>query len=465
MNAVTKASGEAGIRPVTAELAQWVSQLSYEDLPPAVVAHIKLCILDSIGCGIYGAAKPWGKIASDVAVELSNGGAATLFGRRETASPTDAAMANGTAIHGFEIDDLHVAGMAHPGSVTVPAALAAAESSDVSGREFLVGVVAGYEAGIRVGLAAGVKHATSGYHGASTIGSFCAAAAVARVFQLDPEAAANALGIAGTQSAGLYSARQGAMSKRFHAGRAAFAGVLSGFLARRGFTGSREVIEAPFGGFMSTMNGESDPATILDRLGEHWETLRVGFKAYAACGSTHTTIDALDIMMRDGLRADNLERLTVSMTKKAMTNVGWTYTPGAVVSAQMNGYYAAAVKIIDNDAFIDQFREERLADPRILALIPKIELRHDPELDAGGAAKRHSVRVEARLTDGRVLHTEVEQRKGSAEKPLSAEEVTAKFRRLAATTLSEDAIDGIVSAVNALETAQDLHGLAQLTRA
>jgi 2-methylcitrate dehydratase PrpD len=117
---------------VTANLGRWVAELDLSRIPVEVVALIKGCVLDSLGCGIYGAAQPWGRIASDTVIGFSGGGRASLFGRAEKVSVPDAALANGTAIHGFEIDDLHLAGMCHPGAVTVPASLAAAEAESIS---------------------------------------------------------------------------------------------------------------------------------------------------------------------------------------------------------------------------------------------------------------------------------------------------------------------------------------------
>src|SRR5580692_281767 len=270
---------------VTAILGQWASKLTLAAVPSEVVAHLKTCLLDSIGCGIFGAAQPWGKIAADVAIGFSNGGAASLFARRERVSPADAALANGTAIHGFELDDAHVASSLHPGSVALPAGLAIAETQNASGAELLAALAAGYEIGLRVGICAGVTHSTSGYHVTGTVGAVGAAAAAARALKLPPVQFAHALGIGATQAAGLYAARLGAMTKRFHAGRAAQSGVLGAYLAQRGFTGSLDALEAPFGGFMSTLQGQHDAASILDHLGTRWETARVGLQAYAACAS------------------------------------------------------------------------------------------------------------------------------------------------------------------------------------
>ena len=395
-------------------------------------------------------------------MSFSGGGVASLFARTDKVSPSDAALANGTAIHGFEIDDAHVSSSLHPGAVTLPAALAVGQVRAAPGRELLTALAAGYEVGLRVGVCAGVSHSTSGYHVTGTVGPLGAAAAAARLLQLSPEHTAHALGIGATQAAGLYAARTGAMTKRFHAGRASQSGVLAAFLAQHGFTGSLDALEAPFGGFMSTLHGQHDASTILDGLGERWETSRVGLKAYAACASAHTTIDGVLALRARGLTPDNLERLTVRMSKKGHLNIGWPYKPGEVIAAQMNGSYAAAVSLLDGEAFVDQYDASRLADPQILAIIPRIDIVHEPELDRGGASKRHAVTIDAVRKDGSLLSTMVEQRRGSAEHPLGHDEVERKFRRVAAAALPETSIEELVELVGALESEPNLNRLAAL---
>jgi aconitate decarboxylase len=446
---------------VTERLGAWASRLQLADIPNQVLAHAKLCMLDALGCGLYGSRQRWGLIAADVAESFGGNGAA-LYGRPGRASAADAAMANGTSIHGFEIDDVHVSSSFHPGSVTIPATLACAEHLGRSGEDVLAAVVAGYETGIRVGICAGLSHSTSGYHVTGTVGGIAAAAACARAMGLDPNATMHAIAIGATQASGLYAARMGAMAKRFHAGRASQSGVVAAYLAQRGFTGSTVAIEAPFGGFMSTLHGQFEPATILDRLGEHWETARTGFKVYAACASAHTTVDALDELMKQGLTAQSLKKLTIGLSKKGFTNIGWPYVPKEIVSAQMNGYYTAAVKLLDGQAFVDQYRQERIADPAILALIERIEIVHNPELDIGGAPKRHTVEMQAQLTDGRQLHSRIEHRLGSAERPLDPGVVVAKFRQLAATVLSPASIERTIAFIGDIENQKDLGGLLKI---
>jgi 2-methylcitrate dehydratase PrpD len=414
------------VQGVTVSLARWAAALQFEDIPEDVVSHMKTCVLDGVGCAIFGAGQPWGRIAAEIVTGWSGGGKASLFLHKEKVSPPDA-LANGTALHGFEIDDIHVSSSYHLACVTLPTVLAIGEAEGNTGREIITALVAGYEVGIRLGIAAGTSHSTSGYHVTGTVGAVGAATAAARLLNLGADAAAHAIGIGATQAAGLYSARLGAMAKRFHAGRAAQSGVVAAYLAKRGFTGSLQAIEAPFGGFLSTMNGQSPADSMLEELGSRWETRRVGFKIYAACASAHTIIDALEILMQKGLTADNLGTLSIGMSRKGAMNVGWNYQPTEVVSAQMNGSYAAAVKLIDGMAFVDQYHESRLADPHILSIIERVHIRHDPDLDSAGAAKRHAVKVRAELQDGRQFDVFVEQRRGSAERPLSLSEIQENF--------------------------------------
>src|SRR3954453_20980118 len=147
---------------VTPRLGQWVAGLTLGSMPADVLMHLKRCVLDSIGCGLYGSAPRWGRIPADTSIALSGSGTSSLFARKDKVSAADAALANGTAIHGFEIDDAHVSSSLHPGAVTWPASLAVAEARAASGAELLVALAGGYEVGIRVGICAGISHSTSG---------------------------------------------------------------------------------------------------------------------------------------------------------------------------------------------------------------------------------------------------------------------------------------------------------------
>jgi 2-methylcitrate dehydratase PrpD len=326
-------------------------------------------------------------------------------------------------------------------------------------------MIAGYEIGLRVGVAGGIPHQMKGYHPSGTAGCLGSAAAAARILGLSAEQTTNALAIGATQAAGLYCAvRTGAMTKRLHAGRAAQAGVLAAMLAQRGFTGSSDALEAPDSGYMSTLAESPDLAPFVQSLGREWETPQVGFKAYAACASAHTIIDSLDAMMKRGLTAQNLEHLTIKMSRIGVNNVGWEYRPSTIVAAQMNGFFTAGMKLVDGQSFIDQYREERIADPAIMNIIKKVEIVHDPELDIGGAPKRHAVKTFARATDGRTFEQYVEQRRGSPQHPLARTEIEQKFQRTAGAALAAGAVDKLFNQVGSIESLGDMREIGATLR-
>lgn len=168
--------------------------------------------------------------------------------------------------------------------------------------------------------------------------------------------------------------------------------------------------------------------------------------------------------MQRGLTAGDLKELRVFMSRKAVSNVGWKYVPAGVVAAQMNGYYTAAVKLLDGDVFIEQFAEARLADPRVMALIERIRIAHDPSFDAGGAGSRHAVRVEAEFNDGKIWTENVDQRRGSSRYPFTRADIERKFRGLAKVVLSPASVEKMIELVDRLEELDDMEPLAALLR-
>ena len=232
----------------TRGLAEFGAGLTYEAIPPEVRERLKLLILDALGCALYGAQLEWCRLLRSTLASLDDTRTCSVWGKRERLSAPHAALANGTQVQGFELDDVHRAGVLHVGAVVLPALIAVAELKKISGKEFLAAAAAGYETGPRVGLCMGPEHIGQGWHSGATVGVFAAAAAASRGLNLDPEKTIHALGIAGTQSAGLMAAQYGAMVKRMHAGRASQSGLYGALLAEGGFTGIIDVFESEYGG-------------------------------------------------------------------------------------------------------------------------------------------------------------------------------------------------------------------------
>jgi 2-methylcitrate dehydratase PrpD len=448
---------------ITRELATFAAELRFDDIPADVVQHAKLCLLDTIGCGLYGTTLPWVAIVRDTVLELGDSGPADLWASGSTASAPNAALVNGTAIHSFELDDLHPRSILHPGAVVVSSALAAASLGSHSGRDLLTAMVAGYEVGSRVGMAMGAAHLLQGWHPTGTHGTLASAAAAGSILGLDPEQMVHAIGTAGSQSAGLMAAQYSSMVKRLHAGHAAQAGLMSALLARRGFLGIPDIVENPYGGYLSTFSPRFDPDVILQGLGEDWQISRVGFKPYSTNGSCHPTIDALRAMRAtESFTPADVERVEIHCSTATLKHVGWEYQPNSVTTAQMNLPYIVAVVLTDGDAFVDQFTAERIVDPALVELSRRVSVHADAEIDAGGDAMRHATRVAVHLRDGRVFRDGRTYARGSSALPLSSDEVRGKFDVLAGKALPPEDVARVLALIDDVEQLDDLRSLARV---
>jgi aconitate decarboxylase len=282
----------------TKGLAEFVSGLRFERIPGEVRSRLKVLLLDSLGCALFGAGLPWSRILRRTLAAVDASGRSIVWGTHERLSAPHAALANGTAVQGFELDDVHRHGVLHVGAVTLPAVFAALETvarqggANMCGRDLLRAAVAGYEVGPRVGMCMGQEHISQGWHSGATVGVFAAAAGASAALGLTAEQTVHALGIAGTQSAGLMAAQNGAMVKRMHAGRSAQSGLYAGLLARQGFTGIVDVFESKYGGFCTTFSRLHDRfklEELTSGLGERWETMRISLKFYYTPASALTT--------------------------------------------------------------------------------------------------------------------------------------------------------------------------------
>jgi 2-methylcitrate dehydratase PrpD len=438
----------------TRDLARFGSALKFEDLPQEVVERIKLSVLDSIGCCLFGATLPWTRKVADMALAEETQPAASLIGMGKKTSVALAVLVNGTGGHAFELDDIHKESIIHMGSLATPVALAFAEEGKrATGRDVITAMTAGYEIGARVGNAATMSLFFRGFHPQGTSGAFSAAATAARMLALDA-------GIVGSQAGGLMAAQEGAMVKRFHSGRAAQSGVYSARLAANDFTGITDVLEAPYGGYLTCYSNEPNPARLTAGLGSTWETLNVGYKPHASVTSIHTALDGLaEIMRENKLRAEDIGRVDVGLSPMTHVHCAWEYKAQGVTAAQMNLYYGLAVIALDGMAFTEQYHERRLKDPKILDFVTRIGAYVDPEIEAMGAPFRHAARMKVQTRKGETLEKLVLHRRGSPEHPLAPDEIEYKFRQVVGACISKASADNIVKLVASLEKLDDLSEL------
>ena len=451
----------------TRAMAEFVAGLQYRAIPSEVRERIKLLILDALGCALYGARLEWCRILHGTLSQVDGGESCVVWGTGRRLTAPHAALANGTQVQGFELDDVHRAGVLHVGAVVLPALIAVAElRRNLSGSEFLAAAVAGYEIGPRVGLCMGPEHIGQGWHSGATVGVFSAAAAASRGLNLNSERTIHALGIAGTQAAGLMAAQYGAMVKRMHAGRASQSGLYGALLAEQGFTGIEDVFESEYGGFCTTFSRSRDRfdlGQLTAGLGEIWQTMGVALKFYACVGSNHTTLDALqEIRRRRPFEAGQVEKIVVHGSQATADHVGWKYEPRSLTVAQLNLPFCAATLLLEGDCSVDQFTEGAVADPARIALANRVEVIAEPQITAKGASFRHLVRVTVRLRGGERLECTKEAPRGSERDFASAAEITHKYEQLARHALPEGRVAELRDAVLGLESLSDAASIATL---
>jgi aconitate decarboxylase len=452
--------------PHTRAIARFVSQLRYEDIPSEVIARIKLLILDSLGCALYGSALEWSLILRATLAKLDTTKACRVWGTPELLSAPHAALVNGTLVQSFELDDVHRQGVLHVGAVTLPPLLAVTEiRPGLSGRDFLTSAVAGYEIGPRVGKCMGPQHIGQGWHSGATVGVFSAVSGAAAALRLSSEQAVHALGIAGTQASGLMAAQYGAMVKRMHAGRAAQSGLYGVLLAQAGFTGIVDVFESPYGGFCSTFSRSNDRFNLDElswELGRQWETMRISLKFYSCVASNHTTLDAIRAMQKKTpFGADEIASIVVHGSQVTVEHAGWPYQPQGLTSAQLNLPFCVATLLLEGDVFVDQFTDAAVDDKQRIELSKKVSVMHDPAITARGANYRHMVRVDLQLKNGEKLEQTVETPRGSEASFASEADIVGKFKRLATHVVSDAKADDIVNLVLGAEKLARAEQIAQ----
>jgi 2-methylcitrate dehydratase PrpD len=435
-------------------------------IPAPLIERAKLCLLDALGCGLFGSRQAWGEIMMDEVRADGSSGECTLLGSSTTIAAPQAALCNGTAIHGFELDDLLPASIVHPGTVIVPAVLAAAESADAPGMALLRGIVAGYETMSRLSLALGLEPSHRGFHKTSLVGAVAAAIACSVVSGLSFEQTVCAAALACSTSSGIKSfagGSGGGMVKRMHAGRAAEAGVRVSRLAARGFTGPRTAIDGRYG-LLDVYTGDAaEPQRLTQGLGEEWAMDGLWVKVYPICGWIQGVVQLLSGMRRGKpIGLDQVSKVVVGTSAFAVKNNA-NAAPSDTMEAQYSIPYCTAVALAGDPNDPMEFCEPAIHDAARRVFASRVELFVDPESDAVYPA-RFGSRVELHLENGEVMHAATLDPHGTAADPCSAQEIIGKFKRLARVAAPELGAPEIVSALAALDQSRSVRSLTALLR-
>jgi 2-methylcitrate dehydratase PrpD len=454
MTAAAPARSTASDTPVTAVLARRAAALRYEDLPEDIRTLARQCLLDWLAVTLAGAGEELSGILRAEAEEQGGKPVATLIGHSLRVPTQQAALVNGAASHALDFDDVNMTMGGHPTVPIVPAILALAEARGAGGKALIAAFVAGYETLCRVGALVAPGHYARGFHNTATVGSFGAAAAAANLLRFDNERAATALGIAGTQAAGLKS-MFGTMCKPLHAGKAAQNGLIAASLAARGFTSRADVLECAQG-FADAQSPDFHPEKALAEPRGGWHLRNNLFKYHAACYLTHAPIEcARELRRAHGLlpEAVRAAALTVDGGASRVCNI---QSPRTGLEAKFSLRLTTAFALAGLDtASLDTYSERNAGDAALAGLRDKVTIDFAPDWP-------HTVaELKVTLADGRVLAARHDSGLPASDLVAQGRRLEAKFTGLAAPVLGEKQAARLADAVASLDR---LGSVTELTR-
>ncbi|KIV84595.1 hypothetical protein PV11_00367 [Exophiala sideris] len=464
----------------TQQLTEWIQSMSFDKVPTAVHTRAKYIILDGLACLLVGSHLPWSTKAVHAfqAFEPPGSGSCNVYGWNYKISPPSAALLNSTFIQGFELDDWHSEAPLHSNALLLPSLMATVEheaavgTTIISGKEFLLAAIIGYEVGPRVGLGLWGGHILSaGWHSGAVFGPAAVASAVAKMLELPASQIEDALGIACTQAGGLMSAQFGSEVKRMQHGFAARNGLCATFLARGGYIGIKQVFEQPYGGFLtqfSAGNGKTPnflPDEISKDLGKEWKIAGVRLKPYASMAGTHPTIDCVRLLQQqypEAVSSQSLQKIksiTIEMGSDAFHHGGWHPTrPLTSLGAQMCNAYVAASQFIDHNVLIAQFEPAMLDRDAVWGLVEKTTCVQNDNLSK--FAQRVTVSYEEGSGIG-PISGKVENARG-VDPEMSNEDILEKWRQLTTGLIEDRTREEIESMVLNLESCKDIKALTDL---
>ncbi|MBI3370911.1 MAG: MmgE/PrpD family protein [Betaproteobacteria bacterium] len=456
-----------GAALASARLADFAAALEFEAIPLEVVQAASDHLLDAIGVGLAAASLPAADKYAAALRELGEGDDATVLGLPGRWPAASAALHNGTLIHSLEFDDTHIASVVHGSSVLAAAALAVAEKSKASGRDLLKAYVVGWEAFIRLGLAAPGLFQPRGFQLTAVGGSSIAALVSSMLLGLDPASTRHALGITASQMSGTFEPlADGSASKALNPGWAAHGGVVAALLAKSGMTGPMTVYEGRFGlygAFAGDASLGERYVALLRSLGTRWHLPEAALKAYPCCHYIHPFLECADALRMElaarGVLAENIAQITCTGPAGYETVI---CDPWARKQRPSNGYDAKfslpyCVSAALSGATIDvPFFAFDTPDPRVLTLASRVMWQRDDEADF---PRCFPARVDLQIAGGSVLGRAVDDVFGSPARRMPHEQLIAKFRGNAVLSLTADGVERVLSQLERIAEMPDVRVL------
>ncbi len=437
-------------------LADHFAKLSFRDLPPKLIADAKTLVADYLGVAVAGSQTDSGAIAARFANETGGKAEAGLVGHAGRVPAVHAAFANAISSHSIELDDVDVLALFHFSPPVVSAALAVAERENASGEDFIAAVALGCEMMARASAAANNSLRDRGYHTTPTCGVFGAAIAAAHLLRLDRAQIVSALGLAGAQSSGLMEMYGPSMQKRFKPGPAARNGVTSALMAKLGFTGAATIFDGERG-FLRAFTDKFDLDALTRDLGKDYPVY-MEYKAYSCARPIHNAIDCA-LAIRRQLKEPAANVCAITMQRHpAWAHYHLNARPKTYHEAQVSLPYSTAVALIEGNALLPQYQDEKLTNPEILRLAEMIKVVPDPALSRGV-----SCLMTLKTTGGAELKAQVDHPRGSIENPMSPEDMSNKAHMLGDSVIGRNRMDAVIEQARNIEKLSSISDLIQLT--
>ena len=443
----------------TQELAAYAASLDIDAIPDKVRAQCKNLLLDALACAVAGHAGEETPQVAAFAAALAPGADTSIIGG-DRASLTGATILNAFLITAVTMCDAHRATLTHVTPEVVPPALAIAERDNLSGRDLLAALAAGFEVTTRIGIGLDFPaFRARGFHGPGILGPFGAAAAVGRLLRFDAATMARSFGLAGSQAAGTFAA-WGTPTVKFHQCRGALSGLMAALLAQQGFVANQDFLTCPDGGLFSAYSDRGYPELVTADLGKRWELEEIALRPWPAAAAIQGMISALfDLLDQHDFRASDISHVRVALGQRAFDMHGGYATYAGKFQAMLSAHYAAAAVLHDRDLSLLQFEPERYEAPDLVRFAADhVTVVLDPALPGPAAT------VEVSLSDGTTRTAQCVHTRGSPENPLTTAQVEAKFRRYATPRLSANHVDGVVQAVASLEEVGSIRELTGMLR-
>ncbi len=411
---------------ITSKFTEFVMSTSYDQLPEGVIQKVKECFTDFLGVALRGSRTKSGEAIKKI---IKTGDESTVIGHGKSCA-LGAGLANGISAHSMDLDDGHRMAQLHPGACVIPAALSLCEARNRSGEELIESMVVGYQVAIALGTMVNPEHRRRGFHSTGTCGTLGAAAAACKAMDLSEVQITSALGLAGTQAAGLLeSDHSGSMGKHLHAGKAAQSGILSVLLAENGFTGAETILEGSEG-FMRSMAGVDPKKVDINSCMEGYRISEVYFKVYPVCRHLHSSIDALlAIVEENPVRLEEIEEIIISTYNVAAEHDD--YHPHGTEALRQSLPVSMAVALLNHYQGLDnlvEFNYPSLNHVNVDDVSQKIMVKTDKSLDKEYPSNRPSeVSV---FTKNGMYKKRVDLPYGEPENPLKKEDILRKFMNL-----------------------------------